>query len=133
MSDMELAEKWDDLISNYDWDILNQRPDWHMLRCEIDYRHLKEERMIELCRMGRPNSFGKNRSKKNEFNLPKVHMEKMSLNALDYPICPINMYFESDAYKTCNPDQCDFDIESRSCCEACKIRGVWPNRVIQGL
>ena len=54
-----------------------------------------------------------------------------SLNELNYPICPLEMYFESDEYKTCAPDRCDF--KDRSCSEACKIPGVWPNRVIQGL
>ena len=54
-----------------------------------------------------------------------------SLNELNYPICPLEMYFESDEYKTCAPDRCDF--ENRSCSKACKIPGVWPNQVIQGL
>jgi len=54
-------------------------------------------------------------------------------NKIDYPICPMNMYFESDKGKTCDPEKCDFDLEWRCCCEGCKIIGTCPNKLIQGL
>lgn len=37
-----------------------------------------------------------------------------------YPICPINMYFEGDEDR-CDVLHCDFNTETRSCTEACKI------------
>lgn len=38
---------------------------------------------------------------------------------VDYPICPMNRYFESDIDK-CNPDLCDWDVDGRFCFEGCK-------------
>lgn len=37
------------------------------------------------------------------------------------PICPINQYWEGDEDK-CDTDKCDFDLEIRTCSEACNIQ-----------
>jgi len=39
---------------------------------------------------------------------------------IKYPICPINLYFEGDENK-CNTSKCNWDTETRSCNESCKI------------
>lgn len=42
-----------------------------------------------------------------------------SFGTIKYPICPINIYFEGD--KECDPNKCNFDTETRSCTQTCKI------------
>ena len=41
---------------------------------------------------------------------------------IKHPICPINCYFEGDEDK-CDVSKCDWNMEMRSCTEACRIRG----------
>lgn len=43
-----------------------------------------------------------------------------TIENVPHPICPINMYFEGDEDK-CSVKHCDFDLESRSCSQSCKI------------
>lgn len=42
------------------------------------------------------------------------------MNDVAHPICPIMMYFEGDEDK-CDVKFCNFNTETRSCTEACKI------------
>jgi hypothetical protein len=48
------------------------------------------------------------------------NIQKHTEENVPYPICPLNMYFEGDENK-CDTNKCDFDTDTRSCTEACKI------------
>lgn len=58
-------------------------------------------------------------------NLPEKLINKIDhiigedIENVPHPICPLNLYFEGDE-NICNPANCDYEPESRSCNTGCK-------------